>query len=275
MKFVYKNTLRLAASLFAAIVLLQSVSAQENFAGKEKPKDPALAEAVIQKAVQNLGGEKYLNVKSQIGRGKFSIIRDNAVVSFQTFTDVIVYPDKERTDFKGSGTRSTQTNVGNTGWVYDGDQDLVKVQDEKQVANLKRGIRTSLDNLLRGQWRGEAELSYLGKRPATLGKRNEVIKLTYKDGLEVEFEFAADDGTPVKGSYKRLNADKEEIKEEDRYAQFVDVGGIRTPFIIDRFTGGIQTSRINYQTVELNKSIPESIFTKPASAKEAKKDLKL
>ena len=275
MKFVYKNALRIVLSLFASVILFQSVSAQEGFVGKEKPKDPALAEAVIQKAIQNLGGEKYLNVKTQIGRGKFSVIRDNAVVSFQTFTDVIVYPDKERTDFKGSGTRNTQTNVGNTGWVYDGDQDLVKVQDEKQIENFKRGIRTSLDNLLRGQWRGDAELTYIGKRPATLGKRNEVIKLTYKDGLEVEFEFAADDGTPVKGSYKRLNADKEEIKEEDRYAQFVDVDGIKTPFIIDRFTGGTQTSRINYQTVEFNKAVSDSIFAKPASAKEVKKDLKL
>jgi hypothetical protein len=222
-----------------------------------------------------LGGEKYLNVKSQIGRGKFSIIKEGAVVSFQTFTDVIVYPDKERTDFKGGGTRSVQTNVGNTGWVYDGDQDLVKVQDEKQIENFKRGIRTSLDYLLRGHWRGEGDIVYAGKRPATLGKRNEVIKLIYKDGLEVEFEFAADDGLPQKGSYKRLNADNEEIKEEDRYAQFVEVDGIKTPFIIDRFTGGTQASRINYQTVEFNKSVSDSIFAKPASAKEMKKDLKL
>jgi hypothetical protein len=33
------------------------------------------AEAIIQKAVQFLGGEKYLNVKTQIAKGKFSLIR--------------------------------------------------------------------------------------------------------------------------------------------------------------------------------------------------------
>jgi hypothetical protein len=99
--------------------------------------------------------------------------------------------------------------------------------------------------------------------------------LIYKDGLEVEFEFAAEDGLPQKGSYKRLNADNEEVKEEDRYAQFIEVDGIKTPFIIDRFTGGTQTSRINYQTVEFNKPVSDSIFAKPASAKDMKKDLKL
>ncbi len=239
-----------------------------------QPKDSAQAEAVIQKAIQNLGGEKYLNVKSQIGRGKFSLLKEGVVISFQTFVDVIVFPDKERTDFKATGVKSVQTNVGETGWVYDGDQGLIKIQDEKQIENFKRGIRTSLDYLLRGHWRGEGELSYIGKRPATLGRRNEVIKIAYKDGLVVEYEFAADDGLPQKSRYNRLNADKEEVVEEDRYAQFVDVGGIKTPFIIDRFTGGVQASRINYETVEYNKSIPEEIFIKPANAK-GLKDMKL
>lgn len=261
--------------LLIIFALASGADAQSSPAPATKVVNPAQAEAVIQKAILHLGGEKYLNVKSQIGRGKFTLIKEGAVVSFQTFTDVIVYPDKERTDFKGGGAKTVQTNVGNTGWVFDGEQGLVKVQDEKQIENFERGIRTSLDYLLRGHWRGQAELSYVGKRPATLGKRNEVIKLIYKDGLEVEFEFAADDGLPQRGSYKRLNADNEEIKEEDRYAQFVDVGGIKTPFIIDRFTGGVQSSRINYQTVEFNKPVPESIFVKPGSAKEGKKDLKL
>ena len=261
---------RAMGPLFGICILALSALAQDPAATPVAPKDPARAEAVIKKAVENLGGEKYLNVKSQVGRGKYSLIRDSAVVSFQTFIDVIVYPNKERTDFKGGGTKSVQTNVDDTGWVFDGDQELVKNQDEKQIESFKRGMRTSLDYLLRGHWRGEGEISYVGRRPATLGKRNDVIKLTYNDGLVVEFEFSADDGLPQKGTYKRLNADNEEVKEEDRYAQFVDVGGIKAPFIIDRFTGGVQVSRINYQSVEYNKTIPDSIFVKPASAKELK-----
>ena len=232
------------------------------------------AKAILSKAVQNLGGDRYLQVKSQIGRGKFSVIKENTVISFQTFVDVIVFPDKERTDFKGGGSRTIQTNSGNTGWVYDGDQQLIKVQNEGQIANFKQGIRTSLDNLLRGGWKNEAELAYIGRRPATLGKRNDVVKLTYKDGFIVEFEFASDDGLPQKAIYKRTNPDGEEIKEEDRYAQFIDVAGIKTPFIIDRVTNGTPSSRINYESIEFNKSIPDSIFAKPGNAKDAKKEAK-
>ncbi len=80
---------------------------------------------------------------------------------------------------------------------------------------------------------------------------------------------------PVKAVYKRANADNETIKEEDRYAQFIDVQGVKTPFIVDHFSNGVQTSRINYDSIEFNKTISDSIFVKPANAKELKKDLKL
>lgn len=259
------------AQALPVVIIVAAFSASVNAQAQSTDQ----AEAVLQKAVQNLGGEKYLKVTSQVGRGRFSLMKEGVVVSFQSFVDVIVFPDKERTEFKGGGVKSVQTNVGSTGWTFDGDAEVVKNQDQKQIDNFKRGIRTSLDNLLRGQWRNQAKLNYVGKRQATLGKRNDVVKLTYDDGLTVEFEFAADTGLPMKALYGRTTADGEDIKEEDRYAQFVDVGGIRSPFIIDRFTNGTQTSRINYESMEYNRSIPDSIFAKPSNPKDLKKDLKL
>ncbi len=232
------------------------------------------ADAVLKKAVQVLGGDNYLKVKSQIGRGKFSLMRDGMIGSFQTFVDVIVFPDKERTEFKSFGTKTVQTNVGDSGWIFDGAAEVINVQSETQIKDFKRGINASLDNLLRENWRGKATLSYVGKREATLGKRNDVIKLTYDEGFTAEFEFTAE-GFPAKAIYKRTNPDGEEVKEEDRYAQFVEIQGIKTPFIIDHFSGGVLTSRINYETIEFNRSIPDSIFAKPNSPKELKKDLKL
>lgn len=231
------------------------------------------AEAVIKKAVERLGGETYLQVKSTVGRGKFSVLRDKAVSSFQSFTDVIVHPDKERTEFKEGGVKTVQTNNGDAGWIFDGSAEIINVQTKDQIENFKRSMRVSADNLLRGYWRGKASLIYVGKRPATLGKRSEVIKLVFEDEFTVEFEFS-DEYLPVKAIYKRKTVGGEEIKEEDRYAQFVDVQGIKTPFIVDHFTNNEQTSRVNYESIEFNKRVPDSIFVKPNSPKELKKDLK-
>lgn len=258
---------------FVTIVLLSLICVFTNFA-QSSATDNEKAAAVIAKAVQSLGGERYLNVRTQVGKGKFSVLRDGGVISFQSFVDVIVFPDKERTEFRATGTSITQVNTGDTGWIFDGEQELIKVQTPAQIANFKQAIRTSIDTLLRGYWKGEAELSYVGKRPATLGKRNEVVKLVYKDGFTVEFELAADDGLPQKAIYTRKNVDGEDVKEEDRYAQFIDINGIKTPYIIDRHTMGKPSSRINYESVEFNRNIPDAVFAKPQNVKEAKKNIK-
>ena len=256
--------------LLAILLVLLSY----NFTFAQTSKTDEKAEVVLKKAVEKLGGEKYLKVKSIVGRGRFSQLRDNAVISFQSFVDVIVYPDKERTEFKEGGVKTVQTNTGETGWIFDGSAETINVQTKEQIEGFRRGIRTSIDNLLRGYWRGKANLMYAGKRPASLGKRSEVVKLVFNDGFTVEFEFS-DEYLPIKAIYKRTNADNEEIKEEDRYAQFVDVQGIKTPFIVDHFSNNAQTSRVNYESIEFNKSVPDSIFSKPNSPKELKKDLKL
>jgi len=251
------------AVLYLFLVIVLSVGA----AG-QVPADDTRAAEVIKKAVAALGGDRYLNVKTQIGRGKFSeITKEGVVISFRSFVDVIVYPNKERTEFKGQGLKNIQVNVGDTGWVFDGSMQVLRDQNETQIANFKKGIRTSLDHLLRGEWKSEGKVSYVTRRAGTLGRRNDVIRLTYKDGLVADFEFGADDGLPVKAMYKRTNADGEDIKIEDRYAQFIETSGIKTPFVIDHYTNGKMTSRINYESIEFNKPIPESIFTKPANAK--------
>lgn len=258
---------------FLLAILLTLLS--YNFAFAQTIKTDEKAETVLKKAVEKLGGEKYLQVKSIVGRGRFSLLRDGVVISFQSFTDVIIYPDKERTEFKDGGAKTVQTNAGDAGWIFDGAAGTINDQTKIQIENFQRGIRASLDHLLRGYWRGKADLSYVGKRPASLGRRNEVVKLTFADGFAVEFEFSADEFLPAKAFYKRTNADSEEVKEEDRYAQFVDIQGIKTPFIVDHFSNDAQTSRINYESVEFNRNIPGSIFAKPNSPKDLKKDLKL
>lgn len=245
--------------------LMVTVSAQN---GDEK------AEAILKKAVAALGGDNYLKIQTQISRGKFSLMRDGKTGSFQSFVDVIVFPDKERTEFKSFGRKTIQTNTGDTGWIFDGEAEVINVQSESQVESFKRGMNAGLDNLLRGYWRGKADLSYVGRREASLGKRNDVVKLTYNDDdFTVEFEFSAE-GMPMKAIYKRTNPEGLESKEEDRYAQIVDVQGVKVPFIIDHFSGGVHVSRINYETVEFNKPISDSIFVKPNTPKEAKKDIK-
>jgi len=144
------------------------------------------------------------------------------------------------------------------------------------LEEFKLVTRVTVENLLRGGWREQgATLSYAGRREAGIGRRNEVVRLSYTDGFWVEYEFAADDGLPAKVVYQRKqkNRDTEEeevIKEEDRLYKQINLDGILTPYIIDHYRNGIQTSRIGYDIVEFNKPIADSFFAKPANFKALK-----
>jgi hypothetical protein len=270
--------LKRLAGLFVLLFCLVTLPAlAQDEAGKkaEPPSSPpapdARAEQVVQRAVEAMGGGAYLNVRSSVGRGLFTPYKDGQSGIPAAFVDYIVFPDRERTEFKAQSGRVIQTNAGDAGWIYDGASKSIKDQTKEQVADFKRAMRTSVDNLLRGYWRKEgAVLSYLGRREAGLAKRNEAVRLTYPDGFSVEFEFGAKDFLPMKVLYKKTDADGAESDEEDRLAQHVTTQGVVSPFVIDHYTAGAQTSRINYQTIEFNSPVADTLFARPANAKAVK-----
>ena len=45
---------------------------------------------------------------------------------------------------------------------------------------------------------------------------------------------------------------------------------VRIPFIVDHYRAGVQSSRVNYDAVEFNAQVPDSLFAKPADIKAIK-----
>jgi hypothetical protein len=267
----------LTTLLLALFLLVPQAQAQD---GKTTPTTittaPAAAndqkaEQIIERATKALGGDSYLKVRSAASRGYYTQFKEGVSGLPLSFVDYIVYPDRERTEFKGAGTRVIQTNTGDTGWLYDGQAKTLQDMTREQVEDFRNAMRTNVDYLLHGFWRKEgAKLTYVGRREAGLAKRNETIRLTYADGLTIEFEFGAQDALPSKVLYKKKDKEGVESAEEDRFAQFVSIDGVMVPFIVDHFRNAAQSSRINYQSIELNRAVADSLFTRPANAKAVK-----
>jgi hypothetical protein len=184
--------LRKSAGVLCIVLALAFVHAAHGQSEAAKPSSDDKAEQIIKSAIEALGGSAYLNVRSLIGRGLFTQYKDGQSGIPSTFMDYIVYPDRERTEFKGHDGKIIQTNTGDTGWLYDGAAKSIKDMTKTQVEDFKRSLRSTIDYLLRGEWRKDgAKLAYAGRREAGLARRNEVLRLTYTDGYVVEFEFGA------------------------------------------------------------------------------------
>jgi hypothetical protein len=272
------DKMRLSLNQRFATLGLFLVLAASSFAQAQNPNQAHddKAEKIVQQAIQTIGGDRYLKVQTVIGRGFFTEFKDGVSGIPVKFIDYILYPDKERTEFTGGGARTIQTNFGGSGWVFDGAAKTIKDQTAEQIAEFNLAMRVGFENLLHGWWRGqEAKLSYVGRREAGIGRRNETVKLTYPDGFWIEYEFGATDNMPAKVHYlrklKKPDGDEvEDVAEEDRLYKPVTIDGVLIPFIIDHFRAGIQTSRVNYESYELNKQLPDSLWTKPANLKAIK-----
>jgi len=266
-----KSSFKIISAIFALIVSTWCAAQTTNL----QPSDDK-AEQIIQRALQAVGADHYQQIKTLIGRGLFTEYHDGVSGIPMKFVDYISYPDKERTEFSGGGARTIQTNLGAGGWIYDGAALTLKDQTPQQLEEFKIATRVGVENLLRGWWRAQgAKLTYVGRREASIGRRNETVRLTYTDGFWIEYEFAADDGLPAKILYQRKqkNPDSEEVedvKEEDRLHKPITIDGVSASFVIDHYRNGIQTSRIAYDSVEYNKPVADSLFTKPANIKAIK-----
>ena len=234
------------------------------------------SQAIINRAAEVVGGQAYLNVQTVIGKDFYSEFKENVPQVPLKFVDYLAYPNRERTEFTSSGIKSIQTNDGDTGWMFDGAVKKISDQSPAQVEEFKRSMRTTVENLLKGWWRNEGgKVSYVGRREAGLAKRNETVRLTYPNGFWIEYEFGARDGLPAKIIYKRMRRDPDsgdqvETTEEDVLLKFITVDGVTAPWVIDHFVNGHQTSRINYDQIQYNQRLADSLFAKPADVKAIK-----
>ena len=265
---------RLFSSL--SLIVLLAVAAQAQATQTNSASVDEKSQLIIDKAIAAVGGASYLNVTTVTGHGFYSSFSQGAPQIPAKFVDYIAYPDRERTEFVGAGRRTIQTNVGNTGWLFDGAVKTIKDQGPVQIEDFKLAMRTTLENLLRGWWKKEGgKITYVGRREAGLAKRNETIRLTFPSGFWIEYEFGAKDNLPAKIIYKRTRknpdtGDETETTEEDRFFKFITIDGVNAPWVIDHFINDGQVTRINYETIQYNQKLAESLFAKPENVKAIK-----
>jgi hypothetical protein len=258
------------------VLLLTLVASVSAFAQTPSPSIDEKSQQIINKAIEVLGGSAYTNVQTVTGKGFFTPFNDGASQVPSRFLDYIAYPDRERTEFVNSGIKTIQTNTGDTGWMFDGAIKKISDQTASQVESFKLSMRTGVENVLRGWWRKEgATIKYVGRREAGLAKRNETIRLTYPNGFWIEYEFGARDFLPAKVIYKRTRKNPDtgeevETTEEDQLLKFITVDGVNAPWVIDHYINGKQSTRVNYESIQYNQKLPDSLFAKPENVKAIK-----
>ncbi|MEW6734063.1 MAG: hypothetical protein AB1489_22235 [Acidobacteriota bacterium] len=266
--------------MLRSVVLLLCLAVNLAFA-QEKPSDTQSrekAQALIQASIKALGGQAYLNVKTERSNGYITFYKpsdpDNKITVpdvTQTFIDYISLPDKERVELKGQGRRFIQTNLGNRGWTYDSESQLLRDQSDEQSQRFIRALRYQLDQILRNGWStAGTELVYLPRQEVLPRQYAEGVRITFADGEEVKLFFDPQTNLPIALRFPKQNDKGERIEGENRFFRYVEAGGIKVPYIVDLFEKGAQVLRLNYDTRDFNVALPDKLFIKPDNAKSLK-----
>jgi len=234
------------------------------------PNDIPKAKAALEAAVKARGGSAYLNVRSEIGTGQFNQFDKGLSTVPVSFGDYIQYPDKERTEFGHKKGKFVQANVASIGWTFDAATKAIKDQGEQQTKEFVESMKYSMDGILRGSWREpKVRFTYYPRREAWRLKFGEAIKMEFPDNTVITLFLDLDTHLPILLQREHMVKDQPQ-KEETRFAQWVDRGGIMAPNILDTYIEGTQTNRVNYDNRTFNQPIAANIFTKPASIKDIK-----
>lgn len=224
------------------------------------------AKALIDQAIQALGGDAYLNIQdiSQEGRTySFHLGQPNSVGT--VYWRFYKFPDKDRVEV----TKKRDIIV-----VFNGDQGYeitykgTRKQDPKDVSDYLRRRHYSLDWVLR-KWLKEpgVALFYEG---STVAEQKPVEQVTImnagNEGLTLYLD--ANSHLPVKKTFSwRDPTDKQRNIEDEVYDNYRPVQGIMAPFSITRFYNGDMENQRFLTSITFNQNLSDSLYAASVPSK--------
>lgn len=224
------------------------------------------AKALLDQAIQALGGQAYLNIQdiSQEGRTySFHLGVPNSLgVQFWRFYK---FPDKDRMELTKKRDVILVEN-GSKGFeiTYKG----VRAQEAKDLGDYLRRREYSLDWVLR-HWIHEPGVALFYEGPTVAEQKNaEQVTIMNARNQAVTLFIDTDTHLPVKKTFSwRDPTDKQRNVEDEVYDNYRPEQGIMTPFSVTRFYNGDMSNQRFLTAVSYNQGLSDSLFEAANSPK--------
>jgi hypothetical protein len=226
------------------------------------PPDPdALkAKAIIDQAIQALGGQAYLNVRDreQEGRG-YNFHHGQATSGGVVFWSFSEFPDKERVEVTKERDIA-ELYIGSKGYeiTYKG----ARPMEQKDLDDYLRRRRFSLETVLR-TWVNDPGVIMLYEGTAFAVQRPaQKVTLINAKNESVSLFFDPDTHLPIKKSFEwRDPVDRQKNLEEEIYENYRQVsGGILAPYNVTRYFNGDMSGQRFMSNVTINQGLDQAMF---------------
>jgi hypothetical protein len=223
-------------------------------------QNAAKAQAVVQSAIQALGGQAYLDIQDVTQEGRTYSFHlgtpDSTGVVFWRFYK---YPDQERIEL------TKQRDVVD---VFSGDEGAeitfkgTTSLDTKTLSSYLRRREYSLDWVLR-KWIHEPGIAFFYEGSAIAAQKPaEQVTIIDAQNRGVTLYFDINTHLPTKKTFSwRDPTDRLRNVEDEVWDNYREVQGVMTPFSITRYYNGDMSNQRFLNTVKYNQGLKDSLFT--------------
>jgi hypothetical protein len=200
------------------------------FVGALSARDDNSVKAVLDKAINALGGEEKLSkVHAASWKGKGTITFNGMDNEFKTASTVEGF-EHFRSEFEGEFGGNTVKGVtvlaGDKAWRSFGDMG-VNEMDKDAVANEKRSVYLQVIPMTILPLKGKGYKVESAGEEKVDGKAAVALKVTPADGKEFKIYFDKDSGLPVRVVAKVLGFMGDEFTQDTTLGDYKDINGIK------------------------------------------------
>jgi|SRR5271166_584031 len=245
-----------AASVTAAT---DAAPATQGGAQKNDAANARKARALLDQAIQALGGEAFLNIRNMQQQGRtYSFHHGQPTSNGVLFWRFLEYPDKERIEITKERDIA-EVFAGDKGYevTYKGPRAIEK----KDLDDYLRRRKFSLETVVR-VWRNDSTVAFFYDGQALAGNlpAEQITLINAKDEA-VSLYFDVDTHLPIKKRYVwRDPVDRERNVEEEIYDNYRSVEGVMTPYGFTRYYNGDMQSERFVNSVTYNQELNPAMF---------------
>ena len=246
------RTVLLAAVLAGSVVpTLQSQVPDTSKKGRE----------LIQQAIEALGGDAFLNLKTEKAEAKIYSFHRNNLSSLATATQYIGYPDKEREEY---GKRKDEIEIinGNKGWTLD-PSGVRPIPQAEMQSYLERQSMSALYILRYRLKEPDSILEYAGH---DILDNREVDLVNFIDARNRTATYALDSAThlPSQLVWERRDPKTGERRENTEVlSNYSKQQGVAMPRHLLRKENDVKVYEEFIQDVQYNLDLDELLFIPP------------
>ncbi len=220
------------------------------------------AKAVLQAAIEALGGKAYLEARDVRSEGRaFQFDRFEELNGMARFTACEKFPDKERQEL---GKDKDVIFVLNGDNAWEKDFHGVRTYPADEVERLRYGRLLSVDRILRVRMNEPGVMLRYAGTEMVNHRRADLVEFEDGENHAVIIAFEQDSHLPVRREYTLRNP-KTKLKqtEVETIGNYRRVGAIQAPYYRMRERDGQKIFEVFFSSVQFNMNLPDSLFERP------------